>query len=279
MPIEKRTGRIALRIFGPDAQAFLHDLITARVSADESGGRWWALLSAQGKVQAEGLIGAFEGAFWLDIAAEVRESFVKRLRLYKLRAQVEVEDLSDTHMVGHATKPVPGVVCHPDLRHDALGFRVIAPKDQTSEWADPAPGTGAYTKARVDHGLVEMPADFAADSQFPHDLGMDLLGGVDFKKGCYVGQEVVSRMQHRGTARKRPVQVVGDHLTPGVALSVQGRAIGTLGTVAGRKGVAIVRIDRVGASGEAECDGTPVKLVVPNWASYAFGDSSGSDSD
>lgn len=277
MPIERRAGRCALKIFGPDAQTFLHDLITARVGADEAGARWWALLSAQGKVQAEGLVGADKEAFWLDIPAETREGFVKRLRLYKLRAKVEIVDLSETHAVGYAPEPIQDFICHKDLRNDALGFRVIAPIDQTDDWIDPAPGTGAFEHARVVHAIVEMGPDFAPDSQFPHDLGMDLLGGIDFAKGCYVGQEVVSRMQHRSTARKRPVIATGHRLQSGEDVSVDERVIGRLGSVAGESGIAIVRIDRFGHEGSAESGGAPVQLVVPEWASYAFGDSSGSD--
>src|SRR5690606_6290777 len=116
------------------------------------------------------------------------------------------------------------------------------------------------------------------DDGFPHDIGMDHLGGVDFKKGCYVGQEVVSRMQHRGTARRRPVIVSG--LATGArgdAVAVDGRPAGTLGTVVDGRAVAIMRIDKVPGPDAAMVGDAPVSLALPGWARYDFA-RSGSDS-
>src|SRR5690606_34534120 len=147
----------------------------------------------------------------------VADSFMKRMRLYKLRAAVEIEDLRATHRVGWDGA---------ELRN-----RVIGTVEEAAGWAPP---DESHAAARIAAGIAELGPDFAADTMFPHDIGMDLLGGVDFKKGCYIGQEVVSRMQHRGTARRRPVIVSGLGDQPaGSAIAVGGRDAGTVGRVAG----------------------------------------------
>ena len=109
---------------------------------------------------------------------------------------------------------------------------------------------------------------------FPHDIGMDLLGGVDFKKGCYIGQEVVSRMEHRGTARRRPVIVSGVDAPAGTAVMAGGRDSGAIGTPVGGRAVAIVRLDRFDG-GEVTVGGKPVTITLPEWATYKLGESAG----
>ena len=120
----------------------------------------------------------------------------------------------------------------------------------------------SYDAARIAHGIAELGPDFAADAVFPHDIGMDFLGGVDFKKGCYIGQEVVSRMQHRGTARRRPVIVSGIEAEAGAPVLVGGREAGTIGRVVGGKAVGIVRLDRFDG-GEVTVAGKPVERRPP----------------
>ena len=131
-----------------------------------------------------------------------------------------------------------------------------------------------YLKARIARGVLEQGPDYAADSIFPHDVGMDFLDGVDFKKGCYIGQEVVSRMQHRGTARRRPVIVSGlpDGAAPGAPLLVGEREAGSIGTMHDGHAVAIVRLDRVPDAHAATFAGLPVELHLPRWATYRLGE-------
>jgi tRNA-modifying protein YgfZ len=107
---------------------------------------------------------------------------------------------------------------------------------------------------------------------FPHDIGMDLLHGVDFKKGCYIGQEVVSRMEHRGTARRRPVIVSGIDAPAGSAVIAGGREAGNIGAVVDGKAVAIVRLDRFDG-GEVTVEGKAVTITLPDWATYRLGES------
>src|SRR5688500_15480669 len=206
-----RSSRALFRFSGPDAQKLLFDVVTGRLVEEPGKAVWWALLSPQAKIQAEGLSTWSDGAFWLDVHASVAGEFHRRMRMYKLRAQVEIEDLRPTHVVGWSDTG-DGVA---DPR--GIGSRVVAPAG--ADWADEET---RFLEARIAAGIAELGSDFAPDTTFPHDIGMDLLEGIDFKKGCYVGQEVVSRMQHRGTARRRPVIVSGlpDGTAPGAQVLV-----------------------------------------------------------
>ena len=276
MSVSLRPNRAAIRISGPEAQKWLHDVLTATVKAEPGYVAWWALLSAQGKVQAEGLIGWHDDGFWLDVDASVVDAFLKRMKLYKLRAAAEIEDLRESHAVGWSPDAADGAVADADPRGEGLGYRIIAPKAAAADWAE---NDSAYAAARIAAGIAEMGADFAADSVFPHDIGMDLRHAIDFRKGCYIGQEVVSRMQHRGTARRRPVIVSGEGLTDGAAVEVESREAGNLGNVVDGNAVAILRIDRLKGGEGATVNGQPVQLALPAWASYDFTDSTGSPDD
>jgi len=134
----------------------------------------------------------------------------------------------------------------------------------------------AWNLLRIRHGVVESGSDYELSDAFPHDVLLDQNGGVGMRKGCYVGQEVVSRMQHRGTARRRVlIASANDPLpAPGATVTAGGRSIGTLGTVAGSQGLAIVRIDRVKAAMDGgtaiEADGVALSLAIPAWAAFTF---------
>lgn len=275
MSIEIRRDRVAFRFSGEDATRLLHDVLTPPVREEADEARWFALLAPQGKILAEGLIGWADGAYWVDVHRDAAENFFKRMKMYRLRAKMEIEMLDQSHRVGWSAEATDAGVVHRDARVEGLGYRVIAPVVEGESWAD---GDG-QARARIAAGIAEMGPDFDADDVFPHDIGMDHLGGVDFKKGCYVGQEVVSRMQHRGTARRRPVVVDGVSAERGDAVKVNGRNAGTLGGPVHGKAVAIVRIDKVGADGVAETGGAPVTLALPAWASYRFAESASDDAE
>ncbi|NGP17488.1 CAF17-like 4Fe-4S cluster assembly/insertion protein YgfZ [Devosia aurantiaca] len=181
--------------------------------------------------------------------------------MYKLRAKVEIEDLRATHRVGFSTDAGD--------RDRDLGFRVIAPVEQTADWV--ADDT-QYHRARIASGILHQGNDFPANDTFAHDIGMDILGGIDFAKGCYVGQEVVSRMKHRGTARRRPVIVYDIDAPTGSAIAANGREAGTVGQVVDGGAVAIIRLDRISDPKAVTVDGKPVEIALPAWATYQFGD-------
>src|SRR5690606_2526073 len=164
MTIEKRDERVAFRIWGPEATRLLHDVLTAPVREDGEA-RWFALLAPQGKILAEGLIGWAEDAHWLDVHGAVAENFLKRMKMYRLRAKMEIEMLGETHAVGWS-EDAPGTgTVHRDDRAEGLGYRVIAPRAGTSGWVD---GEG-HARARIAAGIAEMGPDFDPDDGFPHD--------------------------------------------------------------------------------------------------------------
>jgi folate-binding protein YgfZ len=269
MPTILRPDRVAFRFSGPDAAHLLFDVVTGRVVAEPGAAKWWALLSPQGKIQCEGLWSFSDDAFWLDVDAASAEGFFKRMRMYRLRAKVEIEPLGETHAVGWSAEAVAGSVV--DARAPGLGHRLIVPREAAAGWIIDA---DAPARPRIAAGIAEQGTDFAPDSQFPHDIGMDLLAGVDFVKGCYIGQEVVSRMQHRGTARRRPVIVSGlaAEAAAGTPVIAEGREAGSIGRPVDGRAVAILRLDRLDDATASVAD-QPVQLALPDWASYRFGES------
>ena len=255
MPTILRPSRALFRFSGADAQKLLFDVVTGRLVAEVGPPLWWALLSPQGKIQAEGRSVWRDGAFWLDVDRSVADSFLKRMKMYRLRAAVTIDDLRESHAVGSDPS--------------AEKTHVIGTTGEAASW-DAA--DQSYDAARIAQGIAELGSDFAADQMFPHDIGMDLLGGVDFKKGCYIGQEVVSRMEHRGTARRRPVILEGTDAPMGTPVLAGGRDSGMTGTPVGGKAVAIVRLDRFDG-GEVTVAGKPVTVTLPAWATYRLGES------
>jgi len=272
--------RAVVRVSGADAEKLLNDTLTGELGGGPDGsGRWLALLTPQGKIVAEGLMTGRRDAFWFDLPPVGRDEFVKRMRLYKLRAAVDIEDLGDEWRVGWSAEPPAGpadALAFRDPRHPTLGFRVIAPATEAQGWAAE---TGALAARRLGLGIAELGSEFGPDERFPHDIGMDQLAGVDFEKGCFIGQEVVSRMQRRGTARRRPVLVIsGEPLARGTEIVCGGLKVGEVAGSAGELALAIVRIDRVDDPAACTADGRPVRLELPEWAGYGFSAAEAGDS-
>ena len=203
---------------------------------------------------------------------------VTRLTFYRLRAAVEIVDRSDSLSVYVIWDGAPAEtgdgVAYADPRLKALGHRLIAhsARDALKAWCDEAPAD-VYHAHRIALGVPEGGIDFPFGDTFPHEADYDQLAGVDFAKGCFVGQEVVSRMQHRGTARKRVVPVAGTGaLVPGAEITADGRAIGTLGSVADGRALAMLRLDRVekavSEGKQLEAGGVALTLIQPDWADF-----------
>ena len=233
-----------VEVEGPDARALLHRLVTSDVAGLSRGeARYAALLSPQGKIAADFLVldDTPEGGpdrFLLDVPAIQAPDLARKLTLYRLRAAVRIADRSaDLGVVAHW----PGGPGFRDPRHPALGTRAIGPRTGGGPEA-----RFRYDAHRIALGVPDGGRDFAYGDAFPHDANLDRLGGVDLGKGCYVGQEVVSRVHHRGTARKRiiPVSFDGRAPAPGAEITVGGIAVGTMGTSASTRGLATVRVDR-----------------------------------
>jgi folate-binding protein YgfZ len=272
MTIHLRADRAVFRFGGPDAHKLLNDVVTGHIPATDDGvAAPWALLSPQGKILAEGLAGWSDEALWLDVHGSVADDFFKRMRMYRLRANVDIDDLRVTHRVGFTQDQTPEGISHTDrLGPVDMGYRVIAPLEATAGWSQ---DDTAYQMERIAAGIAHQGNDYPANDTFAHDVGLDLLDGIDFQKGCYVGQEVVSRMKHRGTARRRPVIVSGVRAPAGTPVVAGTRDAGSIGQVVDGMAVAILRLDRITDPAAVTVAGEPVRLHLPVWATYRFGDS------
>ncbi len=255
------TDRGVVRIGGPEARGFLQGLVTGNVLTLEPGeARWAALLSPQGKILFDFLMSAKaenngSDAIMLDLKRDMAGDLVKRLTVYKLRAKVEIADESDHMGVIALYGGAPGEGAR-DSRHPDLGTRLILPVStidaQMPTFGGDA-GLADYAAHRIALGAPEGGLDFAYGDAFPHEADMDRLNGVDFRKGCFIGQEVVARMQYRGTTRNRVLRVALDGAapSPGAIVMAGETRVGVMGSSAGARGLALLRVDRVEEAAQA----------------------------
>ncbi|MBB3235270.1 hypothetical protein FHS20_002110 [Phyllobacterium endophyticum] len=260
---------------GEDAEDFLQNLITADLDALEQGDlKAGALLNPQGKILFEFLVSRTEGGLRLDTLLTSADDLSKRLTLYKLRARVQIA----VHL-----EPVVQVLweSESDVSETDSALRdrrfpdVVGVKRQYGG-PDVDQDEAAWTALRIKHGVAEAPLDYSLGDAFPHDVNLDQTGGVSFRKGCFVGQEVVSRMHHRGTARRRILVATGKSglPEPGTAITANEREIGRLGSVAGSSALALARIDRVKDAMDSGvpilAGDIPIHLAIPPEHRFTF---------
>ena len=278
--------RGVLKVVGDDARKFLHGLVTADVLALTPGqARFCALLTPQGQVIADFFVtqapNGDGGGFFLDIPRAVAPTLVEKLNLYKLRAKVLIEDLTEILGVIAAwdgSGTTKQGLCYADPRLPALGLRVMLAPHRAAAAANDLGATLVsaedYEAHRIALAVPRGGLDFAYGDAFPHETDMDQLGGVDFAKGCYVGQEVVSRIEHRGIARTRAVALRYDGAAPasGAPITAGERQVGTMGSAARGRGIALIRLDRVAEAEQSAlaAGGIPIRLVKPDWARFSF---------
>ncbi|MFN3746459.1 MAG: YgfZ/GcvT domain-containing protein [Hyphomicrobiaceae bacterium] len=254
-----RRGVVSLS--GADAVDFLDNLVTNDLTGMSAGeARFAGLLTPQGKILFEFFALRTEDGWLLDTAAESVADLVKRLLMYKLRAKITLADVSADYSVAAAWGPrAPAVAdgwCYPDPRHGDLGWRLIARPAALAQLAALAAPEALYHERRVALGVAEGGFDYALGDTFPHEANYDRLHGVSFTKGCFVGQEVVARMQNKTVVRKRVVRVTGtEALATGAEVRFGAAVIGTIGSVAGPHGLALLRLDR---AAEAADKGEPL---------------------
>ncbi len=258
--------RGVVKVIGDDARSFLNNLLTTEMADVKPGvGKFGALLTPQGKIVADFLVteapAGHGGGFLLDCAASLAASLATKLGFYKLRARVAIDNLTGHLGVLAAWGGKPAMLpdlAFPDPRQSELGWRILVPADLADKLMDSLgaePATpAAYDAHRIACGVPQGGVDFAYGDAFPHETNMDRLHGVDFDKGCYIGQEVVSRMQHRGTARTRTVRLIVDGFGPEPGLDVVAgdRPVGKMGSSAEGRGLATLRIDKVGEALKAQ---------------------------
>ena len=261
-------SRALISLSGLDWRGFLQGLISNDVDTLRAGEvRFAALLTPQGRILFDlFVIGEGEGCL-LDVQAKLRDALIQRLTMYRLRAKADIaadptavcalwsDDLAEAAPTGGWS---------PDPRLPALGWRGVGqPPPAGAVGRDEA----AYAAFRLDLGVPDPAEDCVADKTYPIEADFDLLNGIDFKKGCYVGQETTSRMKRRGGIRSRmlPITFEGPAPAPGTEVLVGDRRAGEV--LSGRPGraMALLRLDRIeGAALSVE--GRPVRVDIPRWA-------------
>jgi folate-binding protein YgfZ len=257
--------RRVVSVTGADSSAFLQGLVTSDITALDAGqATYAALLTPQGKILFDFIVRRAADGFLLDCAGSQKEALLKRLGFYKLRAKIDIGPRDELRVLV-SDLPEPGSFADP--RSADLGFRNFS-----SDEAEPA--SSDYHARRIGLGIADSDADIGSGELFPHEANLDQLGGVSFKKGCFIGQEVVSRMEHRGTARNRilPVQLEGPAPAKGAPVTAGAKAIGTMLSSSGDRALALLRLDRLADAAAAGdtllTESVPVRVIKPAWARF-----------
>jgi len=286
MQVALLPDRGVVKVAGDDARGFLNGLVTNDMGKVAPGKpRFAALLTPQGKIIIDFIVAEAPindgGGFFLDCPRALASALVEKLNFYKLRAKVICEDLSSVlgvMAIWDGTAESEYGLSYPDPRLPALGSRIMLPphlaEEAAADLGGMLAGADAYEAHRIALGVPRGGLDFIYGDTFSHEADMDQLNGVDFGKGCYIGQEVVSRVEHRASARSRVVPIVYDEFAPSSGLPVMAgdRQIGTLGSTAKGHGLALMRLDRIGdalaAGATIEAGGIAIRAVKPAWAKF-----------
>ena len=286
MQIALLPDRGVVKVAGDDARRFLNGLVTGDMAKVAAGKPCFAaLLTPQGKIIADFIIveapAEDGGGFFLDCPRALASALVEKLNFYKLRAKVICEDLSEVLGVIAVWDGIADSeygLSYPDPRLPALGPRFMVPPHLAAAAA--ADLGASFTNAddyeihRIGLGVPRGGLDFVYGATFPHEADMDQLNGVDFDKGCYVGQEVVSRVEHRASARNRVVPIAYEEFAPvsGLPIMAGAKQVGTLGSTAKGRGLALMRLDRIAdalaANTTLEAGGITIRALKPSWAKF-----------
>jgi folate-binding protein YgfZ len=254
------TDRAIVSLAGETAAAFLQGLFTCDVAQLTLGSTYGALLTPQGKMLFDVFLHCHDAEWLIDCAAGQRDELIAKLKFYRLRAKIDIAPRDDLAVQ-------VGTEGTPDPRFGEMGARLIAPEATPCDMA-------AYHARRIALGLADSAADLGSGEFYPHEANLDQLNGVSFSKGCYVGQEVVSRMEHRGSARSRilPVMCDGEAPAKGTEIVAGTRPVGTMLSSAGRQALAILRLDRLkdalDEGRQPMAAGIALRAMKPVWARY-----------
>ena len=236
-----------VQVAGPDGLGFLNGLITNDVAkASECEGLYAALLTPQGKYLFDFFVLRRGDEILLDVSRPRLPDFLKRLNLYKLRAKLQLSDRSSDFLAAAFDGP-PGIDgAFPDPRHEALGYRAILPSGFAMDRFPPWPRQD-YRQLLLDHLVPDHERDLVPDQTFLMDVPFDRLNGIDFKKGCYVGQELTARMKHRANLRKAllRVRIDGSLPAPGTPILAGDKEAGVFASGFGDRALALLRLDRL----------------------------------
>ncbi len=276
-------NRTVLRVAGPEAHSFLHGLVTQDVTGmdalgQEQAAAFSALLTPQGKILFDFFMIARDDGFLLECDAAHAPALLKRLSLYKLRAHVELALLEGwlTGVVFDRERAIAadGVIRFDDPRLPALGQRLIGPRPAVEAALAPHAPIGAcaeYDRRRIELGVPEFSKDFDTDEMFLLDVNYDALNGVSYQKGCFVGQEVTSRMKRKGEIRKRTLLLHfdGDAPSKGTDVIAGSSTLGQALSATSGAALALIRLDRLAAAKErgdaVTIAGKEVQITIPDW--------------
>ena len=237
MQSEADPNRTVLSVSGADASHFLQGLVTNNVDKIADGLVYAALLTPQGKYLADFMMVALpDGAIGLDVDAGLAQGLAQRLSMYKLRADVQIADSGLFVHRGTDAMPKGGM---PDPRHPLLGWRMYSDQPGNALMID-------WTALRVAHMIPETGIELVPNESFILETNFEAIGGVDFRKGCYVGQEVTARMKHKTELRKglAQVDIVDGEAETGDPILSGEKVAGTLLSQSGGRGLAYLRFDR-----------------------------------
>lgn len=290
-------SRTVLAVTGPDRVAFLQGLVSNDVAkATSERALWSAFLTPQGKYLHDFFLvgharhdGSGEEGLFLDVEAERAPDLLKRLKLYRLRSKVEVAEIHESWAVamafgadalaGLGLPETPGAarswhggVAYVDPRLAEAGARLILPRASAeaslTESGFTLSGLPEWDRRRLVLGLPDGSRDLEVEKTILLEAGFDELGGVDWRKGCWMGQELTARTKYRGLVKRRLLPVtLGGPAEPGTAIMADGKEVGILRSVEGDRGLALLRLEALDAASGLVAGGFPVEPVVPAWAS------------
>lgn len=272
LPLIPLPDRTIIAVTGEDRVAFLQGLVTNDVTRLDGRAVWSALLTAQGKYLHDFIVLAADDRLLLDVEAGRREDLLRRLRMFRLRAKVDLTDLTGQLGVfarldaagqerGTVTA-VPGGWRIVDPRHAGLGHRFVLPADTA------APGDiAAWDQVRLTLGIPDSSRDLIPEKSILLDNGFDELGGVAWDKGCYVGQELTARTKYRGLVKKRlvPVRVAGPLPATGTIVTRDGTDVGEIRSGRGDLALALLRLDALPAGAPLACGAAELTPAPPSW--------------
>jgi len=245
--------RVVISVTGPDARSFLQGLVTVDTVRGPEALKYGALLSPQGKYLADFFIVPAEDGVWLDVHADIASYLLARLKMYKLRSKVEISSTKVQVERGIGDAPTGAF---PDPRSPQMGWRRYYLGEPRSDTVS----RDTWDKLRVANLVPETGIELIPNETYILEANAEALGSVDFKKGCYVGQEVTARMKHKTELRKGLARVSVSSPQPiGTAITRDGREVGTLYTQHDGMGIAYLRFDR--ANGDLQAGDAIIRRV------------------
>lgn len=253
-----RKDRTVLRVSGADHFDFLQDLVSNDLAGVSDGAVYAALLSPQGKYLFDFFLISDDGAVLIDVKADRAAALMQRLGMYRLRAKV---DLVETKLqVLQVFEARPETTAYADPRHPQMGWRIYRETPESILTGIPEAEPETETQLRIAHVIPETGIELISDESYILEQGFERLNGVDFAKGCYVGQEIVARMKHKTSLRKGLVGVtLSGEVPSGTPITVDGKPVGTIHTNLDGVGLAYLRFDR--AKGLMQADGVEVRRI------------------